>query len=417
MNELIIAAAAPGFVVLILAELCVGWFRGRNTYRINDAVSSISLGVMSQITGVFTAAVGLGVYALAWEYVALIRLPADAWWTWALALVGYDLCYYGFHRLSHEVNVLWAAHVVHHSSEEYNLSTALRQTSTGFLLGWVFYWPLAVIGIPPLVMGIAGMVNLLYQYWIHTRQIGRLGWFDRWFASPSNHRVHHGQNDYCLDRNFGGMFMVWDRLFGTFVDERPDEEILYGIRTPLRSWNPLWANLHFYADLWRDFRLADTWGDRLKVWFATPAWRPEAAARKAPKPPFDPSRFQKFEPRVPRGLLLYALLQFALSFPLAVHFLVVQANAPLTVSASYAAVLMGTLFCVAGLLEGRVGFIWLEYTRLALLSMGVVVTGGWFGGLSLEGTELAWIVVPTATSALWLARVTPRTNAPPTAVA
>jgi sterol desaturase/sphingolipid hydroxylase (fatty acid hydroxylase superfamily) len=417
MKDLIIAAAAPAFVLLILAELLYGWLRGRNTYRMNDSVSSISLGVMSQVIGVFTGALGLGIYALAFKHLAITELPAQAWWTWVLALVAYDFCFYWSHRLSHEVNLLWATHVVHHSSEEYNLSTALRQPSTGFLFGWIFYWPLAVIGIPPLVMAIAGTANLLYQFWIHTRHVGTLGWFDRWFASPSNHRVHHGQNDYCLDRNYGGMFMVWDRLFGTYADERPGEEILYGIRGPLRSWNPVWGNLHFFSDLWRDFRLADGPRDRLKVWFASPAWRPAAAASKVPKPVYDPTGFEKFDPPAPRAFLWYGLAQFAVVFVLAVHFLVLHARTPLPEILGYAAVIVATLVCVGGVIENRAAFVRLELMRLVFVALGAGLVGGWFGGIALEGAARAWIIAPALVSAIWLVRIAPRSEPQPVTTA
>src|SRR5262245_25680498 len=146
MKDLIIVFAVPGFLLLIGVELLVCWIRGKNTYRVNDSISSLSAGIVSQASGVFPTALGFGFYKVAHAHLALFSLPQDAWWVWVLALVGYDFCYYWQHRMGHEVNVLWAAHVVHHSSEEYNLSTALRQTSTGFLFGWLFYLPLAVIG-------------------------------------------------------------------------------------------------------------------------------------------------------------------------------------------------------------------------------------------------------------------------------
>jgi hypothetical protein len=170
--------------------------------------------------------------------------------------------------------------VVHHQSEDYNLSTALRQTGSGWLFGWVFYLPMALLGFPPLVFGTVALIDLLYQFWVHTRQIGRLGWFDRWFCSPSNHRVHHAVNDRYLDRNYGGILMVWDRLFGSFVEEDDLEPIVYGTRKPLRSWNPVTANLEVYAALARDSWRARSWADKVRVWFKPPGWRPaDVAAR------------------------------------------------------------------------------------------------------------------------------------------
>ncbi len=270
-----IALATPVFFALIALEYFVGRARGRSNYRLNDALNSLSLGVMSQVVGLFTKLLAVGIYAAVHSVAALWQWPTDQWWTWALAIVAYDFCYYWNHRLGHESAVFWAAHVVHHQSQEYNLSTALRQTSSGALLGWIFYLPMAVAGFPVEVFVVAAVVNLLYQYWIHTEQIGKLGWFDRWFGSPSNHRVHHAVNDRYIDRNYGGITMLWDRLFGTFVEE--GEKCVYGTRAPLDSWDPLWANLEVYADLARRSRQAARWRDKLLVWLMPPGWQPATA--------------------------------------------------------------------------------------------------------------------------------------------
>ena len=294
----VIVLATPVFLGLIAAEFAVGRARGRNTYRLNDALNSIGLGVMSQVTGVFGKLLRIGVYTLAFEHVALLRLPADAPWVWLFALVFYDFCYYWLHRAGHRVAVLWAAHAVHHQSEDYNLSTALRQTSSGFLLGWIFYLPMAVAGVPPLVFASVALIDLLYQFWVHTQQVGKLGWFDRWFCSPSNHRVHHAVNDRYLDKNYGGILIVWDRLFGSFIEEDDAEPCVYGTRSPLRSWNPVWANLQVYRDLVLDSWRARSWGDKLRVWLKPPGWRPADVAARWPKSVFDIAAVQRYDPPV-----------------------------------------------------------------------------------------------------------------------
>ena len=297
----IIVLATPVFLLLIALEFAVGHARGRNTYRLHDTLASIGLGVMSQVLGVFGKLLRLGVYVLAFEHLALWRLPANAWWVWLFSLVAYYLCYYWLHRAGHRVAVLWAAHAVHHQSEDYNLGTALRQTSSGFLLGWLFYLPLAVLGVPPLVFAVVALVDLLYQFWVHTQQVGKLGWFDRWFCAPSNHRVHHAVNGRYLDKNYGGILIVWDRLFGTFAVEDGDEPIVYGTRAPLRSFNPLWANLQVYAALFADSWRARSWPDKLRVWFKPPGWRPADVAQRWPKPAFDLAAVQRFDPPLSRG--------------------------------------------------------------------------------------------------------------------
>jgi sterol desaturase/sphingolipid hydroxylase (fatty acid hydroxylase superfamily) len=308
----IIVLATPVFFLLIGIELLVGWRRGRNTYRLSDALNSIGLGIMSQLVGVLTQLMAIGIYTVVHTHAALWRLPADAPWVWLAGLLLYDLCYYWHHRLGHTVALFWAAHVVHHQSEDYNLSTALRQTSSGWIGGWLFYLPMAILGFPPLVFGTVALIDLLYQYWVHTQQIGRLGWFDRWFCAPSNHRVHHAVNDRYLDRNYGGILIVWDRLFGSFQPEDDAEPCVYGTRAPLRSWNPVWANLHHYREMALDSWRARSWGDKLRVWFKHPGWRPADVAARWPKPAFDIARVERYDPPLGKGAALAAIALFVL---------------------------------------------------------------------------------------------------------
>jgi sterol desaturase/sphingolipid hydroxylase (fatty acid hydroxylase superfamily) len=308
----VIVLATPVFLALIALEWWVGWRRGRQTYRLHDAMSSIGLGIISQLAGVLSRVFGLGVYTLVFLHWAPWQLPTNAWWVWGSALLLYDLAYYWHHRLGHRVALLWAAHAVHHQSEDYNLSTALRQTASGWLAGWIFYLPLALLGFPPVVVGTVALIDLLYQYWVHTQQIGKLGWFDRWFCSPSNHRVHHAVSDAYLDRNYGGILILWDRLFGTFTEERDDEPCVYGTRSPLRSWNPVRANLQVYADLARDAWHAGSLADKLRVWLKPPGWRPADVAARWPKPAFDIHQVQRYDPPASPAAAWLAAVLFVL---------------------------------------------------------------------------------------------------------
>jgi alkylglycerol monooxygenase len=292
----VIVYATPVFLLLMAIELAWGWRlqrqgKGKNTYRLADAINSLSLGMMSQFTAVFTRLLRLGIYTFIYTSVSLVPIEAarefwTTWYGWVLALVFYDFCYYWLHRAGHETAIFWAAHVVHHQSQDYNLSTALRQTSSGALLGWVFYIPMALAGVPPLVFGIVALIDLLYQFWVHTEHVPKLGWFDRWFCSPSNHRVHHAVNDAYLDKNYGGIWMVWDRMFGSFKDEDMQEPCVYGTRSPLQSWDPLWANAEGYACMLKDAWHAKSWADKLRVFYKPPGWRPADVAARFPKPEF-----------------------------------------------------------------------------------------------------------------------------------
>ena len=308
----VIVLATPVFLALIALEFAVGRARGRDTYRLNDALNSIGLGIMSQITGLFVALFTLGIYTAVYEHLAIWSLPKDSAAVWLGALIAYDFFYYWHHRAGHRIALFWASHAVHHQSEDYNLSTALRQTSGGWVAGWLFYLPMAVVGVPPLVFAVVALIDLLYQYWVHTQQIGRLGWFDRWFCAPSNHRVHHAVNDRYLDRNYGGILIVWDRLFGTFIEEDDTEACVYGTRSPLRSWNPLWANLQVYRELALDSWRAASWGDKLRVWLKPPGWRPADVAARWPRPAFDIRAVQRFDPPLPSRAALAASALFVL---------------------------------------------------------------------------------------------------------
>lgn len=382
--------AVPFFFLLIGIELLADRWRGVRTYRTADAINSLSAGVLSTTSGLLTKAVGLLTYTYAWQHLALFELRADSLWVWLFAFVFYDFCYYWNHRLGHERNVLWAAHSVHHQSEEYNLSTALRQTSTGFLFGWIFYLPMAVAGVPPLVFLTVAALNLLYQFWVHTRHVPKLGWFEWFFISPSNHRVHHAQNAVYMDRNYGGVFILWDRLFGTFQEELDEEPVVFGVTTPLASWNPLWANLQFYSVLWQDAVRAESWWDRLRIWFMRTGWRPEDVARKYPQAKPDLSRFAKFEVPLSGGRTLYAALQFVGYVVGGSYLLGAGEGMPL------GAVLLGWgwmafgLFVIGAWLENRPWALRLELARLAL-NLPVLWLADALG--MLPASPLAWLVL------------------------
>ena len=396
--------AIPFFFLLIALELGADYWRGVRTYRLADAINSLSAGVLSQALGLLTKALGILVYAVAFEQLALFQLDANALWVWLLAFVFYDFCYYWNHRIGHERNVFWASHVVHHQSEEYNLSTALRQTSTGFLLSWIFYLPMAIAGVPPLVFLTVAALNLLYQFWVHTRHIPKLGWFEWIFVSPSNHRVHHAQNPVYMDRNYGGVFIIWDRLFGTFQEELDEEPVIFGVTTPLASWNPLWANLQFYVQLWRDAARAASWWDKLRIWFMPTGWRPADVAAQYPLAKPDLASFRKFEVPLGRGRQCYAALQFAV-YVLGVTGLLMQAP-----QVSYAALMIGCAWVAYGLyaigvwLENRPSATALEWLRLLLnapllaaaLALGLLPAGlpvwPWLAGYSLlSAAGLLWL--------------------------
>lgn len=375
----IIVVATPVFLALMAVEWAISLRRGRNAYALADAISSLNLGILSQTSAVFTKLLTLGIYTAVASHVAL--LEADAFWMslpgWLLALVFYDFCYYWLHRMGHEVGVLWAAHAVHHQSQAYNLSTALRQTSSGALLGWIFYLPMALAGVPPLVFAVVGLIDLLYQFWVHTEQVKKLGWFDRWFCAPSNHRVHHAVNAQYLDKNYGGISIVWDRIFGTYKEEDESEPCVYGTRGLLKSWDPVWANFTVYHQLAHDSWHTRNWPDKLRIWFKPPGWRPADVAQRFPRPDFDLDEHRViYAPPLSKALRWFASLQFL------------------------------------ALLTGTAAFLWqADQSPLAhnLIGFGVLLTAQWTLAATLQGRISPWLALmlqsgalATATAALGL---------------
>ena len=402
MYEKVLLWATPVFLLLMALECAVARLRRRSPYRLADALSSVGLGALSTYLGVFTRLVTVGIYVWVYREARVATLDAGSPWVWATGLLLYDFLYYWNHRLGHEVNVLWAAHVVHHQSEEFNLSTALRQTGSGFLLSWLFYVPLAVLGFPPPLYLALSLIDLLYQFWIHTEQIGTLGLFDRIFASPSNHRVHHGINDVYVDRNYGGILIIWDRLFGTFQPELAAQPVVYGTRDPLRSWNPLWANLHTYAALFADAWRAGSWPDKVAVFLRRPGWRPADAAARAPKLPFRLDAFAKFAPPLPPALGGYCLLQGFVIIGFGAHFMSVAPGWPTDAALGYLAALAASLWIISGLAEGRREFVPLELLRLAVLALtGLLLLPG---GAGLAGGGGPLLVGACAALTLWVWR-------------
>jgi len=279
-----IALAVPFFLLTIALEIALDARRRvpeeQRWYRFRDAITSLACGVGQQVLAVAAiGAVQLGAYVWLFEHARLTTLPTASVAVWAAGFLLLDLGYYAYHRASHRINVLWAMHVVHHQSEEYNLTTALRQSWLTALVSWVFYAPMALLGFPPLVFVLCLTANTLYQYWIHVRGVGRLGVLEHVLNTPSHHRVHHGSNGKYLDRNHGSILIVWDRLFGTF--QREEEPVVYGLTKNIDTYNPLRIAAHEYADMVRDIAHSTTWRDRLSFVLRGPGWAYRRHAERA----------------------------------------------------------------------------------------------------------------------------------------
>jgi len=259
--------AIPIFGLLIAIEAFAVMRENRDLYNRKDTWTNILLGFGSVAFGMFFAVFSSQAYMWA-SKMAPVHFDMNNWWAWVLLLFVDDFAYYWFHRISHESRFFWNFHVVHHSSDQYNLSVAVRQSWFGGLAHWVFYIPLAFLGFPFWAFVFMHGLNLIYQFWIHTKFIGNMGWFEYVFNTPSHHRVNHGINEKYLDMNYAGIFIIWDRLFGTFVEEK--EEVRYGILKPLNSYNPLWINTHAWFEMFNEMKLKKTFFGKLRCVFASP---------------------------------------------------------------------------------------------------------------------------------------------------
>jgi len=270
--------AVPAFVLLLIAEmLSFRYLRDDDDlvgYESRDTRTSLAMGGGNVVINAVWKLAVLVVYAGIYE-LSPLRMPADEWWTYVLLFFADDLAYYWFHRVHHEMRVFWASHVVHHSSQHYNLSTALRQTWTP-MTALPFWAPLAIVGFAPWMILLQQAISLIYQFWIHTERVGKLpAPIEYFFNTPSHHRVHHGANDVYLDRNYGGILIVWDRMFGTFQGEtvRPK----YGLTKNIRTFRPTRVAFHEFIDLVHDVRGAKSWRDRFRYVFREPGWSPDGS--------------------------------------------------------------------------------------------------------------------------------------------
>lgn len=392
-----VVLAIPLFFLLIAIEVLWARWQERDYYRLNDSVSDLSCGVLSQLLEVFLKTALFAGYVFLYERHRLLDVPGTAL-AWAACFVGVDVLYYWFHRTSHRSSAMWAAHVVHHSSEEYNLAVALRQGALQGAFSWVYYLPLAVIGFPPVMFLACSSLNTLYQFWIHTRTIGKLGPLEWVLNTPSHHRVHHACNPKYIDRNYAGVFIVWDRLFGSFRGE--DEEPAFGITKPLRSWNPVWANLHTWVDLLGIARRSRRWADRLRVFVKPPGWRPAELGGFEPPPPIDRASQRKYDPRVPAGLSVYVLLQFLAVLGFVTVLLFNQDEWSRWTTAASTAAAVWSVVGLGALLEGRRWALLAEAGRVVVLAMAATAA------LAPAGRTgwAALVIVAAVALVAWLAR-------------
>lgn len=364
----LILYAVPFFFLLMFLELAYGLLCRRNTYRLNDTINSLSLGSLSRLQSLVILGASGAIYEFIVAHLQLSQLPDDAVWVWISCFVLYDLAYYWKHRLGHEVALFWGSHVAHHQSEDFNLGTALRQTSIEFH-GFLFYIPFFVVGYPAEILFTVVSLNLIYQFWVHTEHIPKISWLEWILVTPSNHRVHHARNDQYVDRNYGGVFIVWDRLFASYQEEMQDDPAVYGLRKPLNSWNPLWANIHVYWRLFLDFISTPGSANKFRLLIRRPGWQPSQQLTRCQLKARAVDLTSRFDPTVPLFVRYYTVAQFILTVSLSLYLLSSGSSLP------YLAYVLGVGFLAFSFyvhgcwMENKPIALTLEVIRLSMLAV------------------------------------------------
>ena len=361
----LILLSIPLFFVLMGLEWLAGRLRGRRVFRGTDVFANLSLGAAQTVFNAVAGGLLAGAYVTLYS-VRLLDISASSPGAWAVLLLGTDFCYYWFHRASHRTLLGWAAHAPHHQSEDFNLSVALRQGPVQPAFSRAFYLPLALLGFPPAMFATAVALNTLYQFWVHTELIDRLGPLEWLFVTPSHHRVHHACNGRYLDKNHGAMLIVWDRLFGTFEPER--EPVTYGTVKPVKTFNPLRAAWMPFQEFVSLLRQTPRLGDKLRLGFMPPGWRPTGMEAR---PEEAVSGRPRFELRLSRRVALYVSAVGVLTLLVTVRFLFRGATLSLPVKLAFAAWFIASLGGLGGLLEGRRWAPWVEAARLAVLPLSL----------------------------------------------
>jgi len=391
----ILLYAIPGFVLLILLENAWGWYKGVRYYRHMDTISSLSSGMTNIIKQVLGLTIVVLSYAWLESKIGLwhwdVQTPADVpWWAWIAGFIALDLAGYIGHRLAHEINVLWNTHIVHHSSEEFNLSCALRQEISHFTnWGVVFLLPAALLGVPDVVVAVLAPFHLFAQFWYHTQYIGRMGWLEYVLVTPSHHRVHHAINPEYLDKNYSQIFIIWDKLFGTFQEELPDVKAVYGVKRPVNTWNPILINFQHMALMVKDAWHTRNWLDKIRLWFKPTGWRPADVAQRFPVHVLqDPYAQQKYDTAASPLLLGFSYAQLIVNNLLLLFFFgniaAIQAAWGLGGMVTYGLFIVFAVFSYSTLMDRSVHAAWLELIKSAAGIAIIVALGGtWFGMESL----------------------------------
>jgi sterol desaturase/sphingolipid hydroxylase (fatty acid hydroxylase superfamily) len=414
----ILLYAMPAFLALVLLEKAYGLLRGRDTYRNMDMISSLSSGITNVVKDVLGLSVSILAYSWLVSKVAIFQVEST-FWTYAIAFVALDFSGYWTHRIAHQVNFFWNKHAIHHSSEDFNLACALRQSISSFVnLFTIFLLPAALFGVPPQVIGVVAPIHLFAQFWYHTQHIGKMGWLEHIIVTPSHHRVHHAINPEYIDKNHGQIFIFWDKLFGTFQQELPEAPPVYGITRPANTWNPIKINFQHLWLLLKDAWHAKHWRDKLRIWFMPTGWRPEDVAAQHPVDKIDDIwHFQKYNPATSTALKTWSWVQMLATFLLVFYFFGNIARIGSPGIFYYGAFVFLSVYAYSELMDKNPGALfWESFKNMASLVF-IWQTGDWFGiNTVIPGATwgvIAWFIVSTVVTAVFVLGEIKRDNQRP----
>ena len=376
----ILLFAIPAFLLLVLLEKWYGWYKGKDTAPNMDMVSSLSSGV----TNVTKDVLGLSVAVLSYEWlvnrIAIVHIEST-WLTFLIAFIVLDFAGYWVHRIDHKINFFWNSHIVHHSSEEFNLACALRQSISTFVRLFAFLlMPAALLGVPPMVIATVAPIHLFAQFWYHTQHINRMGFLEKIIVTPAHHRVHHAINKEYIDKNYSQIFIFWDKLFGTFQEELPDVKPVYGITRPVRTWNPIKINFQHLWLLIKDAWHAKSFKDKLRIWFMPTGWRPADVAAKYPVYKIDNVyNFEKYATKSSTSLSVWIWIQMVMLLLLISYLFGNIAKIGSPNMFIYGGFIFVYVYTYSELMDGnKYAFVW-EIAKDLLAISFILYFGDWFG--------------------------------------
>ena len=406
----ILIIAMPLFLLLVLFEKWYGWRKGNDTVRTMDMISSLSSGVTNSTKDVLGLSIAIISYSWMVENLTIYQVQSS-WLLYVIAFLALDFAGYWVHRLAHTVNFFWNNHIVHHSSEEFNLACALRQSISVYFRIYAFLLiPAALFGVPQQVIAVVAPLHLFAQFWYHTQHINKMGWLEYIIVTPAHHRVHHAINPEYLDKNYGQIFIFWDRMFGTFQEESPAIPAVYGVTRPVRTWNPIKINFMHLWLLMQDAWHTQSWKDKLRVWLMPLGWRPADVIEKYPVYKIeDVYHFEKYDTPAPKGMIIYLWLQLFCLLLIVSYLFGNVASIGLTNMMYYGLFIFAQVYALTEFMDRNPRALVYEIVKNMICVGGILYYGGWFGLQNYFGASsyilMGYFFVSTATVAAYTSQL------------